>query len=885
MQPAASAHRTGDVAIDALLDDYLRAINQKDDEKLNLMAEVERLKVEARRRDDKHKTKTLELKTAIREMQSTLVSVERVNDDRAKSVAALKDERDRLAEDVTTLRATVQRHEDHLKGVLKSSSKAHKHEHASRDRLEQEMRELKQTYEAKAQAALDRIGVLEVQLASAQKRIADASEDAHRFRQEQSRLATRVADRDSEIAVLRQRLKEHVPRQEAAAELQQLEDRHRAKVEKLESEVKRLREQLAIEASTNARKDTSTVQLKGEVQRLEQEVASARRAVQDADVALSQQRIAFAERLDDEKSMFDRRLQETECVLARTTKEKALLEGDVAVLRQRVEDSASQLDDMRRSWNDAEAAYSTEVSSLRASLAEKTRELDTSSRMVQQLQQTTHELGQSSESSVKKVHRELELLKTERDDAVATIAKHSDELVRSQSTVSDLRREVQRLTGVEQDLKRRLADAEACVQQQQHDARTSSSQMTDQIRDLKRSLAALQTDSEKTESSLSAQLHKEQVEKTRTLQALHVAEERLKHVERAQRETDDELSRLQLELADRESTNAALRRSAEASSASIAELEAQLETARRRLADTSTEHERVTLDLTKARSMLATRDADVEQLQASMQRAEDKSRQVNSASANEIATLQGRVRSLSSQLQEAEAKLISEVSQRNRLEAAHGDELARLQHDVILPLQERYDASCTQVTRLEQRLRDRENEQQRLAGAATERDNLRVEVNSCRAEMARMKNTVAALEQAERCAVSERDVNHQLRNELEACQRKIASLEASVEAASREYNHVNAQQVNLNAQLSEKTAQLSALHERFRNSESLRAVAEQRIKDLQQHEDDLASQLEESRGRLRTLQTLFDKQKEQLNTSQRLRGLEDESHRSRSRGL
>src|SRR4051812_14235792 len=103
---------TATTATDALLEEYMRVINHKDSEILDLMAKVERLDVELRRKDDRYKIKVTELKSTLRDVQTTLSSAERNKGDEARELRALQEERDRLMHDVSTLRATIQRHED-----------------------------------------------------------------------------------------------------------------------------------------------------------------------------------------------------------------------------------------------------------------------------------------------------------------------------------------------------------------------------------------------------------------------------------------------------------------------------------------------------------------------------------------------------------------------------------------------------------------------------------------------------------------------------------------------------------------------------------------------------------------------------------------------------
>jgi chromosome segregation ATPase len=874
---------TATTATDALLEEYMRVINHKDSEILDLMAKVERLDVELRRKDDRYKIKVTELKSTLRDVQTTLSSAERNKGDEARELRALQEERDRLMHDVSTLRATVQRHEDHLKGVLRTSTKAHRHEGVSRERLEHEMRELKRAYDEKAQSALDRIAALEVQLNAAQQRVTAVTEESHQARTEGKKHAQRAAEYERELTATRGRLRDYVPRQEAAAEVQQLEERHRIIVAGLERELKRLRSDAAVETATSTRKDTMAVQLRGETQRLEQEAAAARRGQQDVELQLAQERLAAAQRLEEMKMVLETKLLEVREHNSQLAAECHRLEGDVAIMRQRVLEAEDQIGGSRRGWAEAEAAYEQEIHDLKVSLADWKRSADTNTRLVSQLQASLQAANEQTDTRVLRAEKEVSRLREQLDDAGSAAARATETLALKEAAITDARREMQRYTSTEQEMKRRLADAEAALQAALSDQRTAASQHAEELRELRSSESRGRSEAQREASILAQKLSHAEAELGRLASAIDVAHDKERQAARAQRETDAELSRLQVEATDKDATIAALRRGNETATSSSSTLQSHLDQTRKTLADSATENERLQLENAKLRFALQNRETETADVLANARRNEELARESANAAEQEVHTLTQRVRSLSSQLNDAEHRLTLEVAERNRQHSGFTEERQRITRESIGPLHEKIDVLTQQNQRVERALREKEEALAKLGNAAQERDDLRLRLEGALSEVTRLRATVSALQDAERSAALDRDGARKQRSELEAALAKLAGLQTTLDAAAREMGELHTREITLVTQVSARTAELSALNERYANADSLRKIAEKQIYELQQREMELNQRLEETRAANSMLQTCFDKQREQIETGRRMREL-DLDARDRTRG-
>jgi chromosome segregation ATPase len=918
---------------DALLAEYMRVINQKDADILDLMGKVERLDVAGHKREERYRAKLADMKTAVLSFQSKAEGADSRHEGDALRYDRLRTERDNLAADVVTLKGALQRHEDHLKGVVRSSSKAHRSDLSVREKLEQEVQELRRAYEGKAQSTLDRLGALEAQLSGSKRRLHDAAEDAHKWQAECQALQQQLADRAAAHKELKRRQRDLLSRDEAAAEVQHSDARHSAQLAGLEKEVKRLRSEVAAEAASNGRKDAALAVLKTDYARADQELSAVKRGAHDTELAVAQERLHAVQHLDEQRADMGHHLADARDQLARLALAKSHSDGDASALSVRVQELEAAQAVVARRWQDYEADRDGEQHQLKMLLAEAQRDADAARRWSEQSGAEAR-AAHDKHAAEREAHtRDATELRADLDKARISAMGTGESLARGEAAAAEMRRELAvlrnelshdrvRATGMEQDLRAQVAALEDTATAMDAERRATTGRYEDQVRALHAERAA-------TEQHWKAERHREADDAARVVAALrlqlvseedrcgsletesarHLAssvakDERERTLVASQRELDSKVVQLELAASEREAALMSLRRAVETGGVQLANAHQQLDAARLHADEATSAGEVLRVELATARVTLKSRDTELEEGGRRQARVEAAAAQHGEDAERQIATLKQRVERLVGEVHGAEQGTMAVRADVSRLEARHAEECGKLNREVLAPLEEK----CASLVALNQRaqydLAERNARVEVLnadvAARSADVAGLSADVAALSADVAegertaqqlraasvendRLHNTIEQLRATgERGAVHEREAARRLQHDLESASARAANTEGSLHSASMEIASLRQRDVTLTTQLSAKAAELDALAQRHANLESVHAIAEQRAADLQHHDADLRSQLDDEREAHTALQVCFEKQQEQLEAGRRMRE-EDLQSRERTR--
>jgi chromosome segregation ATPase len=352
--------------VDELLQDYLRIINDKDTEILDLVARVQALETEQRKTEERAKTRIRALKESAGELQVDAEAAVRRLADAEGIVASLQRERDELRSDVETLRDAMYRQDNDLRAALRASEKAQKENGAA-------VQELSMELDARKREAADAAGALEHRLQATTRAMRESDDERTRLIKECAALQSRLEDRENQLREHKRQRKGLVPREDVTNEVRAVEARCNAEVTAAVRELERVRAEYTEEVHRAQRRDAALGEAREEARRVESQLHDARRVAQEAEMRAAQSQVAHAQRAEEMRAD-----------LALAHDKIAALESVRSGLDQERVTLQLRLDETKRAQQHSEVQLRTELERLRDRAIEGNAEIESLKRVAQQ---------------------------------------------------------------------------------------------------------------------------------------------------------------------------------------------------------------------------------------------------------------------------------------------------------------------------------------------------------------------------------------------------------------------------------------------------------------------------------------------------------------------
>ena len=877
---------------DALLQEYLRIINAKDAEIYNLLSQVQRLDLEMRKKEDKYRSKLKELKSAVEAFQNAADGADRRHQQEAHDVAKLRIERDQMVTDAATLKAAMLRQEEHMQAAMKTASKAAKHEAASREKLDAEAHRQRRVFDEREQSLQDRIAILETQSNTIQRRASDAEAELQRARADAVKQAEARGELEEAVRDLRRRLRDVTAKEAAHVDHAHVDARNVATISSLEQELNRVRTEALEEASKAARRDVLAQELKGQVQRLESELSIATRQAQDAEAARAQDKLVRVQQLEEWRGDAEKEFARMEEQANKLLKERGTLQTELATAQRRLQELDSRNATMESSHRQREESLETENHNIKLRLVEMQHEVEGAKRQVAQSEAVARHLkdrieGQREEALTEcsRIKEELEAARLNNNRNQAALGQLESQLIDARRELSTAQTEAANANRRDGELRRRVAELEDTqrIARDQEASRRLEADVVAKDMQAQHSMALREVQRDLTVARAEVVAMREQVasltDRSRALESelnstqSHAAAkaERERALTQSQREMDERIVKLEMQVAERDAAISALRRNTENQAASLNSAQAANEDMNRRHQVLNGAHENLRMELQQLRMVIQQREDEKSDLVRQLQKAEGQASVQSQELANQTHAMKDRVQTLLSEIHAAEQRLIAERAERGKAEAKHHDDLLNTNRTVVGPLQEKVDALVTLNQRLQRDNQEREARIAELNMQLSDAQALGRRLELMTDEAKRNADEVNRLRVVERELINEKEYSRRAKADAEAATSRATISEGKVDLVSRELTDLRNREAQATAQLGSKRAEVSSLQEINANLESLRSIGERQLHDAQQRERALAEKLDEARSAYNVLQSCVQQQQEQLEALRRLR--------------
>lgn len=539
--------------VDELLQDYLRVINEKDSEILDLVSKVQSYETELRKVEERAKARVRGLKDSAAELQTEAESAVRRLTDAEALVGSLQKERDELRQDVIQLRDAMYRQDHDLRAALRSSEKGQKESSAAVQDLQAEL-------DARTRDAKESIGSLEGRLATATRGQRDSEDERSRLMKECAALQSRLEDRENQLREMRRQKKTLVSKEEAQNEIRALEARANSEVSAAMRELERLRAEHTEEHNRGQRRDAALGEAREEVRRLEQQLNDARRHIHEAEMKAAQAQVGSAQRVEELRA--DVAVAHDKISTLETHKSQA--EQERAQLSIRYEEN-------KRLHQNTEVSLRAELDRTRDKMLEHASEIESLKRVVAQqdtiVQQTRDRAERIQEEravEVRGLREDVNRFSMSAQSLQATAANH-------ERTISTLREELRRESEARGAAEKHNRELGANLSQARHGLDLQANELNaaaSNVAELRREREEHQVRYQRVENSLRdahEEIRAHKINAERLTQELHrletaVATDRAERNRLEGRASADRLTieRLQSDLAERESRLSAL---------------------------------------------------------------------------------------------------------------------------------------------------------------------------------------------------------------------------------------------------------------------------------------------------------------------------------------
>lgn len=900
-----------------LLEEYLRVINGKDSEITRLLRENEFLQLDLHRKEDRYRSRLVALKGDLERVQREAAANSRSSEEDKAMLGRLQADNEALKNDVVTLRDALKKSDAQLQEVLRQSQKAHKHESHARERLESEFRQVRTSLEEKLFESLQRCGHLDAMAASGGAKANDAEKELVRWKVEAQRLQHEGHEMQRALKELKRRCREMVPKDLAEHEAQQLEDRHRVEAAGLEKECSRMRDQLREEAHRTQRLDASLAELRKRCEDVEHELVLSRRQFEEINVAYTSAKVQHTAWMEDTKRTYTSEIRTAREQLEKERYARISLDGEIITTRQRIQELEASLSHHQGKSVQQQHASAEELQEVKHKLQETLLELESSRRRAQMLEELEQTLRSKCDALRNEYDVETSKLKSELINAEEVIHRREADLQHSGNLLAETRTQVQALH-------QEISSGKATAAKRESDLRAAALCYDEQLRkkdDDRRQLVELCEDKVR---DFERRISEERIQQQRELQRInasngsHVAElqerinrleERLKESEverailkdeisvRTDKEralhtsvttSDERVTKLQLELTEREVAAQTLHRTLDQTAQSLRATQIELDDARQSFAKERKMVTHLEDTLRAAQTSVETKEHELVSVRQQCKELERNAHASTSDLQREIVALQARVKQLSVDLntsQQAHAALKIEMG---RAEREWNDEQTAMRRDIVEPLERRVEQLVSATQRLTTEVADRDEKLRDVSKHTSKHQEtilfLQSEISSKDRKLQQAAEDVEAsqsqllsLRRTQQQLAAAQDESRRQRSDLDSLQEAVRRLESQLEAKQRELSQMHDREIELITEVSHRKSEIATIRERFANLESLKAISDANCSELQAREQDLIEKLEELRSTQNMMQVCFDKQQEQLELSRRLRTTENSS--------
>ena len=819
-------------AADRLFAEYLRIINDKDEEIHRLIVEVERAHHELRRRDEKFKEKLKDLKGSIVRLQSTADSY------KAKEAALARAEAEgvELRSDVEKLRTALADCEGRLQSVFKASDKAAKQEAAARQKAAAEHETFRAEWADKLRAAQQATVAAEAQRDSLKVRNDEGERDALRWKVEAQRLQEEATEQQQALRELRRQARDMRPIAAVEVEMQQLEARHKGLIDEYEREAERSRR-------TNKDLSLKANELEVRLSELQHRYDDAARqaqhqkmAAQDADALIGQLRLEKQQQLEEARaeSVGAQRLLQKQ--IDAYYADKVATEGELAVARQRAADVEGAATAQAERFAAEERRLHEHIAALKSQLSEAS---DGAAAATRRFQQQSQQLD-AAEANAATLQEELRRAQQEnrRNEDLKV------QVVEGGRANEELRQRIRHHETALRDKDEAINEARNELDVCRRDARAEQTRRATEHSDLIQKIRFLE------EESLQAQ--KKSIE---LANQLSLTEHKEKAGAGMIAELEEGIGRMKEAVRDRDKAIEALRADMDRMARRIEEGQAAADAAHEAVA--AERHERAAIADRAARLEATVRQKEqmVEALNADVRRIEAAAAAHESELEQQLDQTRGRVQSLVKELHAAQQSAGVAKVEQSRAEARAEEAAADVQRTVIEPLGRKVEELQRALADMRREAEGREEkvrEQNELLNRQADLvEKLRVEV------VARDKR-IGGLEDAKEA--KEKDSG-----------RREARLEEQIRELTRQLDALRDKEMQQMQDLAARRSEVVTWRERCANLESLKTIADNAVEEYKAREADMLEKIEEMHQSQQIMQTCFDKQQEQIELGKRLR--------------
>ena len=802
---------------DALLAEYLRVINDKDERIHQLLVEIEKLQLAQKRKDDSHKRHLKEIEGVIESLKS---SVQKDQSQEAE-IASLRKKNRALQSDVDRLNEAFKKSEADMASIAKDQAKWKKHEDHAKEKMRQQFDAERANLEKTLSTSASRVAVLESQVELLQGSREVGDKDALRWKVEAQRLSEELADATNANRELRRKTKEMTPLITHEAALAQAEVKHQAQIHSLDRAVASLQKDLQEE---RLKSNSAELRLRDAEHRISETVRQndqLRDAVSLRSAEIAEVRLEKQQSLADHKASSEQNIQLLQQQLDRYYTENVSLDGELKLQRQRVGDLESAASQAADRFKRDEAQLSSVAAALRSDLADSQQELATAARQLDHLRlQTERDASRIGEleGDLRNAEAEIRRLSSLQNQLLATKKAEQEQRFQIQTLESQAARDSDVITEIREENAQLRRDVAAATLSRDAKSKESS----DQVRRLQEQLREREDELEETHQKLRAASVGEAASAS-TVAILEAKVERQRQL-----------------LGERDETEQQLRRDANRMSEEMGRLQGEVQ-------QLIGEKESLQADLGR---MEGARRGLLEQLHSSqleMDEVNSKVRRAEQAAADHEGELRLQLESARTRSQGLAQELhnVQQALNLAKIDIAKGESSSAELASKIQSLSTELGDRVQRVSVLEEQVTEARSEKERLLRAQ------RIEV--------------------ERLSSTNQELESQVVGQREDHTRRIRSLEKEVSVLSDELRKCRDANADQGTELLKRRSEVATWQERCANLESLKRISDGQVEDFQRRERDLMEKIDLLQDSQQEMQVLFERQNRQVEMGRRLR--------------